>query len=368
MQIETLELNAFRNYQNERVLFSPGVNLLCGENAQGKTNLLEAIFLLTGSRTWRSAKKSELILFGREEAQIKAQVQSRGRQFSLKLYIPQRGKAGIWINQVKENSSYALSGVFRCVLFSPEDLSLIRAGAQVRREFLNDALVQLSPRYAKLLDGYCRLLEQKNRVLKAGENRPRLIGVLPEYNAQLIKLGARLIGFRAKLVKALSVEAQKTHRLFSGRDERLTLSYQTVSSVLDPLAEITQIESWLTEHMAAHHQAELLSGNCLSGVHRDDLLISIDGQPARSFASQGQARTAAIALKFAVRELFFQDMGEYPLLLLDDVLSELDERRQRLICSHAMGGQTIITCCALPDALSTGAVMHIQNGAIKTQR
>ena len=364
MEIRELTLVNFRNYGLQNITFSSGVNLLSGLNAQGKTNLLEAIYLLCGSRSWRTGKRSELIRFGETRAEIKAQVISRGREFEIILLIPAVGRGNIFVNQIKIKNRFELSEVTRCVLFSPEDLSLIRGGASERRNFIDDGMSQLSPRYGELLDRYSRLIDQKNKLLKAGDDRARLMDILPEYNDRLIQLGARLITYRARFCRALEEKCRGIHAELSGKNEKIALFYQTVSSVTDPLAALPQLEEQLRRHLEDHAQAELESGSCLSGVHKDELLVEIDAKNARSFASQGQARTAAISLKLSVRELFFEDAGEYPLLLLDDVLSELDEKRQRLISARILNGQTIITCCQLPGYLDDARVMEVKNGNI----
>jgi len=364
MEIRQLTLVNFRNYAEQNIDFFPGVNLVSGLNAQGKTNLLEAIYLLCGSRSWRSGKRGDLIRFHEARAEIKARVFSRGREFEIVLLLPASGRGSILINQIRIKNRYELSDVIRCVLFSPEDLFLVRGGASVRRDFIDGGLSQLSPRYGELLERYSRLIDQKNKLLKAGDDRARLIGILPEYNERLVQLGARLIGQRARFCRALEEKCRGIHAELSGKDEKISLRYQTVSAVDDPFASPARLEEQLRKHMESHMQAELDSGSCLSGAHRDELLIEIDDKNARGFASQGQARTAAITLKLGVRELFYEDAGEYPLLLLDDVLSELDERRQRLTSTRILNGQTVITCCQLPEYLAGARVMEVKNGNI----
>ena len=344
MILKDLSLRDFRSYAAAEYAFSPDVNIICGDNGRGKTNLLEAIFLLTGVRSWRAAKQAELVRWDMPTAQLQATVETRGRQFQLKLDMPASGRSQVWVNGVKKQRQLELSECLRCVLFSPEDLYLIKGPASGRREFLDSAISQIRPRYGDLLSRYEKLLDSKSRLLKMEEPRPSA-ELIAAYDEQLARIGAHLMGYRAKFCRGLGEECGKMHAAISGGKETLTLQYKTVSTVTDPFAEPSVIEGQLRDHLESHRLAELQSGSCLSGLHKDDLELFINDRPAKAFASQGQTRSAALALKFGQRELFFRDTGEYPVLLLDDVLSELDAPRQAFVATHAMGGQSIITCC-----------------------
>ena len=345
MRLDTLTLSSFRNYGRQSVAFSDGVNILIGDNAQGKTNILEAVFLLTGSRSWRIARKSELVRFGDPAARIKASLFSRGRDFTVEMAIPLSGRGTAAVNGVKTKKNAQLSDVLRCVLFAPEDLSLLREGAGARRRFLDTALCQLRPRYADLLADYQKLIEHKTRLLREEEHRQAMLAVLPDFNARIVAAGAAIIGYRARFTALLAPQCEAFYRDIAGGKETLSMRYATVSTVTDPAAPQKKIEEQLSAHMESHYDAELRTGQCLSGPHKDDLVMEIDGRPCRAFASQGQTRSAALAMKFAERELFYQDGGEYPVLLLDDVLSELDSARQAYVVEHTPGGQCILTCC-----------------------
>lgn len=344
MILKDLSLRDFRSYAAAEYAFSPDVNIICGDNGRGKTNLLEAIFLLTGVRSWRASKKAELVRWDMPKAQLQATVETRGRQFQLKLDMPASGRSQVWVNGVKKQRQLELSECLRCVLFSPEDLYLIKGPASGRREFLDSAISQIRPRYGDLLSRYEKLLDSKSRLLKMEEPRPSA-ELIAAYDEQLARIGAHLMGYRVKFCRGLGEECGKMHAAISGGKETLTLQYKTVSTVTDPFAEPSVIEGQLRDHLESHRLAELQSGSCLSGLHKDDLELFINDRPAKAFASQGQTRSAALALKFGQRELFFRDTGEYPVLLLDDVLSELDAPRQAFVATHAMGGQSIITCC-----------------------
>ena len=366
MRIDRLELEGFRNYGREAAKFDPRCNVICGENAQGKTNLLEAVVYLSRGKSPRARTDREMIGFQVESARLLAQVSAREREFRIQADLYRGRRRKITVNQVPIKTNAALGDVYHTVLFQPEDLYLIREGAAARRRFLDTALCQLRPRYAAALSGYERAREQKARILKDCDQRPDLLSALPEFNEQMIRLGAVLIQYRHQFTLRLAEVAAACHRECSGGREELSLRYQTVSSVEDPGAEVSTLAERLRRHMESHQSAELASRLCLSGPHKDDLLVSIDGREAKTYSSQGQTRTAALALKLAEREIYKSAAGEYPVLLLDDVLSELDPKRQEFVLNRIAGGQVFITCCEedrLPSLLG-GKVFHVEQGRI----
>lgn len=366
MRIDRLELEGFRNYGREAADFDPRCSVICGENAQGKTNLLEAIVYLSRGRSPRARTDREMIGFQEETARLTARVCSREREFRVQADLFRGRRRRITVNQVPVKTNAALGDVYHTVLFQPEDLYLIREGAAARRRFLDTALCQLRPRYAAALVGYERAREQKTRILRDYDQRPGLLEALPEFNEQMIRLGAALIRYRHQFCLRLAEHAAACHRECSGGRENLELQYQTVSSVEDPGAEVGALEDRLRRHMESHREAELSSRLCLSGPHKDDISVTIDGREAKQYASQGQTRTAALALKLAEREIYKNAAGEYPVLLLDDVLSELDPRRQEFVLNRIAGGQVFITCCEedrLPNLLG-GKVFHVEQGRI----
>ena len=344
MILESVSLRNFRSYGEAFFPFDDGVNIICGDNGLGKTNLLEAVWMLTGVRSWRASRRQEVVRWDAPLSLIKGTVFSYGREYELSLEIPSAGKSAAWANGVKKRRQSELSEHLRCVLFSPEDLALIKGPAAGRREFLDAAISQLRPRYEELLSRYLHLLESKSRLLKQEDPRPSP-QLVAAFDDQLAGIGAQLMGYRARFCRGLAEECAALHAAISGGKETLALEYHTVRTVTDPFAPAEVIAGQLLDHLESHRAAEMAAGSCLSGLHKDDLEILINGRPARAFASQGQSRSAALALKFGQRELFFRDGGEYPVLLLDDVLSELDGPRQSFVAGHAMGGQSIITCC-----------------------
>ena len=367
MRIDCLQLENFRNYTSQTIEFDPVCNVIYGENAQGKTNLLEALVCLSCGKSPRTRSDREMIRFGENGFLIEALIEARGRSFRSHIEVGHGKKKKITINDVPAKTASQLSEVLNTVFFSPEDLYLIREGAAARRRFMDISLCQLKPRYAAALAEYNRLLEHKTRILRDCDDRPDLIATLPDFNFRMAETGAVLIHFRARFAKLLNEYASVAHRDCSGGKEELSVCYQTVKTVRDPFDEHRNLVFQLLEHQREHHYAEISSRQCLSGPHKDDLEVLLGGISAKSFASQGQTRTAALSLKLAAREIHKEIIGEYPVLLLDDVLSELDPRRQEFVLNRIQGGQVFITCCE-DDRLSEllcGKVFHIENGGVK---
>ncbi len=366
MIVKHLELDFFRNYAHLEAGFDDRVNLIYGDNAQGKTNLLEAVAYLSAARSHRARYDKEMIMLGVDSAFIKGLVFSRNRDFSLEARLFRGRGRQLYSNGVRLKTAGELAGVVHTVLFCPEDLSLIRAGAAERRRFLDGAICQLRPRYAQALAEYGRLYEHKTRILRDWTENPSLLQTLDDFSLRMAQTGAVIIHYRAHFVKRLQEHAPTIHSDFSGGRERLELSYETVSTISDPKQPPRELLPLLLEHQERHRKAEIDSRQCLSGPHKDDLSVTIGGQPAKTYASQGQTRTAALSLKLAQREIFQEETGEWPVLLLDDVLSELDSRRQAFVLNRIRGGQVFITCCEEEklEGLEGGKAFHIQNGRL----
>ena len=365
MKLRRIALDGFRNYTDFTADFSPGVNVIWGENAQGKTNLLEAIGFLSGARSHRARGDKELLSFHRDRGTITAEVTSRGRDFLLEVQLFRGARRRLFVNHVKCKTAAELGGIVQTVLFCPEDLALIKAGAAERRSFLDHAICQLRPRYAEALAQYSKLLDHKTRILRDWEKHPSLLDVLEDFNEAMARAGALVIHYRAHFVRKLAEKAAQIQTEFSGGRETLALHYATVSTVRDPLGPTVELYEDLRRHQDSHAKAERDARSCLSGPHKDDLVARINGQPARQYASQGQTRTAALSLKLAERELFRDDTGQWPILLLDDVLSELDAQRQDFVLRRITGGQVILTGCEAPDgSFPEGRTLHIVQGKL----
>ena len=365
MYLCKIEGDNFRNYEAFSLSFSPDVNLIVGDNAQGKTNLLEAIGYLGSGRSFRAQKTNELVRFGADFCNLSGTVFSQEREQSLRwvLYLSGRGRQ-LFCNGAKKKTAGDISGILQTVLFCPEDLMVLKAGAAPRRRLGDFALCQLRPNYEAALTEYQRILEQKSRILKGYQEQPALLDILPEYNTRLCQVGALLISYRARFFEGLGKAAKEYHNRFSGGKEEFNLTYHTVSTVEDPFAPVTKLTEYLQEHLSHHYQAELSSMQCLTGPHKDDFDVTLNGRSVKTFGSQGQVRTAAISLKLAQRELMAKESGEMPILLLDDVLSELDPGRQDFILNQITGGQVFITCCEPGRFTKLGKTVEISGGKI----
>ena len=366
MTINEITLDFFRSYVHLEAVFHPGVNVIAGENAQGKTNLLEAIAYLSSASSHRARYDRELIRHGADHAFIKGRIDSRGRELTLEADLHRGTRRQLRSNGVKLKTAGELSGLLNTVLFCPEDLNLIREGAEARRRFLDSCICQLRPRYAQALAEYRRLYQHKTRILRDHEENPSLLSALNDFSLRMAQCGAALIHYRAHFVKRLARTAPAIHAGCSGGGEELSLRYETVSAVTDPEAPPRAILPQLLAHQESLREAELAARSCLSGPHKDELAVELDGNPAKTYASQGQTRTAALALKLAARDIFRQETEEWPVLLLDDVLSELDARRQEFVLNRITDGQVFITCCeeGVLSRLKNGKVFHIKNGQL----
>ena len=365
MNLESLYLRSFRNYGEVSLDFSPGVNLIVGDNAQGKTNLLEAISYLGSGKSFRAMKTSEMVRFEDDFAELKGKVFSQERTQELRylLFAGSRPRQ-IFRNGAKKKSAAELAGVLPTVLFCPEDLMILKMGSSQRRRFGDLGLCGLRPNYDAALTEYNRILDQKSRILKDHFDNPAVLAILPEYNTRLCQVGALLISYRARFYDALGRSAAKFHSQFSGGVENFDLVYKTVSTVRDPFAPIAKLTEDLQEHLARHERAELETAQCLTGPHKDDFTVSLNGIDLKAYGSQGQTRTAAISLKLAQRELMGREWGEEPVLLLDDVLSELDPGRQDFVLNQIVSGQVFITCCEPGRFTKLGKTIEIQKGNI----
>ena len=279
MIVRKIALNGWRNYEFAAAEFSPGTNVITGENAQGKTNLLEAVYLLTGGKSFRTRFDKELIGFGYTSAEVLADVFAFGREQTVRIVLRQGQRKQIWQNGVKKTAA-ELAGTFAAVLFCPDDLNIIRDGPAARRRMMDMAISQLRPKYGALLAEYSRLYDQKSAILRDWHEKPSLLDTLDDFSDQMCRVSAKLIRYRAAYASRLNIAAAPIHADFSGGRDKLTLAYRTVSTVVDALGTEKEIYYALCDHQEQHRRAELDSGQCLTGAHKDDLIISINGQSA----------------------------------------------------------------------------------------
>ncbi len=338
MQVRSVELKNYRNYGSLQLDLSPGTNLFFGDNAQGKTNLLEAIYACATTSSHRSSKDREIIAFGEEEAHVRLFVEKRGVTTRLDYHISRsKGKeaavGGVALSRVSE-----LLGQLHVVFFSPEDLKIIKSAPVERRTFLNVELCQLSPLYTRFLVEYKRTLMQRNALLKEVREKPDLRKLLDIYDEKLAEAGEQLMKERRAFLEELAGIAAPIHREITEGKEDLKISYE-------PGAE----EGKMAENLFLTRDRDLAAGSTGSGPHRDEIDFAIDGVSVKHFGSQGQQRTTALSLKLAEIELVKRKIGEAPVLLLDDVLSELDEKRQDKLLKSIKDIQTLLTCTGMDD-------------------
>ena len=354
MKILRFAWRDFRNLSSGEIIPSPEENVIFGSNAQGKTNLLEGMWLFTGERSFRGAKDPELVRQGCESAEIRLDFSADGRDQTAKISV-NGGRRSAELNGVKKRSCAAMIGEFRAAVFSPEHLSLLTGGPAGRRAFVDAALCQIKPAYAALFAEYSRSLAQRNALLKDIPQCADLLDTLDVWDARLVQFGERIMRGRAAYLEQLSPRAAAFYGGMCGGREELTLRYE--KSAPDFAAALKE-----------SRRNDLMTGHTGVGPHRDDVSAEISGMDARAYGSQGQKRSAVIAMKLAEAELLESATGETPVIFLDDVLSELDAQRRDYLLNRLSKFQVFITCCE-PDAVSAaekGKMFHVKNGVPKT--
>lgn len=344
MNILRLNYSNYRNLQPGEINPESGINVIFGKNAQGKTNLLEAMWLFTGGRSFRGSKDADLIAYKAQKAELNLQFFSEEREQSAQIRI-ENGRRSASLNEVPKKSVSELIGKFCAVMFSPEHLSLVREGPAFRRNFIDSALCQIKPSYAVLLSRYNHTLTQRNALLKDIPRHSELADTLEIWDEKLIKYGEEIVRGRTDYISQIREPVQKIYAGICENKETIGLSYQKSAENL-ALA------------LQKMRRDDIYSGHTGAGPHRDDLEITIDGQSARAFGSQGQKRSAVLALKLAEAEVLFRQTGEKPVIFLDDVMSELDSGRQDYLLNHLDLCQVFITCC------EPGTVKQLRAGAL----
>ena len=367
MVLDELRLDGFRNYDGFEVSFSPGINVISGRNAQGKTNLLEAVCLLSQGKSHRGAREPDLIGFNRDSAVIKAKIYAAKRELELEMRLGINRRISRNGVVLKKRSEF--SGTLTSVMFEPSDLEIVRGAPATRRAELDSVISQLRSMHFAALAEFNRLYAGKLRILKNHRDTPSLLETLDDYNNGLCVLGARLIYYRISFVKKLGAFANTVHYECSGGLEQLGIEYKTERGVNTLHPDRAAIFGVLTERQRLHRKDEIAAGRCLVGAQRDDLVLTINGIDAKNFASQGQTRTAALSIKLAERDLIADDTGEAPVLLLDDVLSELDEKRREFVLSRITGGQVLITTAdSISSLVTAGKTLVIEGGRLLEER
>ena len=353
MKVLSLNLKNFRNIESTSLEPCEEMNVICGENAQGKTNILEAIWLFTGAKSFRGSKDSEFIKIGSEKAELELDFFAEGIEKEALIEIKEKRYATL--NNTKLKSASMLAGNFNAIIFSPADLKLVTEGPSIRRRFLDTALCQIYPAYIGILRNYTRAVSQRNRIIKDYKYDSTLGVMLDVFENEISENGKKLINLRKRYISALKEFLPTIYEGLSSGKENLETEYICTCD-----------ENNLAEQLKNLRQEDMFSGITSVGPHRDDIEFKIKGLNARSFGSQGQKRSVALSLKLAEAEVLKKKTGECPIFLLDDVMSELDPSRQDFILNHIKGMQTFLTCCDPSNIknLKAGKIFSVKEGRV----
>lgn len=358
MIIKSIELSNFRNYENLNISFCDGTNILYGDNAQGKTNILEAAYLSGTTKSHKGSKDKEMIRFDCEDAHIRTIVEKNDKEYQIDMHLRGRGSKGVAINRIPIKKASELFGILNIVFFSPEDLNIIKEGPAERRRFLDAELCQIDKVYLSDLAKYNKILNQRNKLLKDITFRPDLMETLSVWDMQLVETGKRIIKRRKLFIEELNEIIGQIHSNISGGRENLILKYE-------PNVE----NIFFGDELIKAKSKDLKLCQTTVGPHRDDMLFAVNGIDIRKYGSQGQQRTSALSLKLSEIEIVKKSIHSTPVLLLDDVLSELDSNRQNYLLNSISDIQTIITCTGLEEFVRNrfeiNKVFKIVNGKVE---
>ena len=357
MRAEKIKLYNFRNYERESISFGEEVNIIAGDNGMGKTNILEAMYYFSYGRSFRTNGR-EIVREGEREASISLNFERRERELEGRIKFFPRKKKEIYINEIELTKTSQLLGNFICVLFTPDELNIIKGLPDLRRRFCDSGIMPLRNNYVKELIRYKTVLNQKTALL-----RQRNYETLHIWNEKLVESGCRIMKMRESYIKRILNKASEIHYDISGGKEKLDIIYnpsvkmgeneeETKNNFIRKIEECTEKEK---ENMI-----------CFAGIHRDDILFEINNKNAKNYASQGQIRTAVLCLKTAQMEIIKEETGEYPVLLLDDILSELDKKRREFLISQIKGKQIIITCTDIENSFmnDNSNIIKIKEGKV----
>lgn len=364
MKVLELSFENYRNLTNSTFVPGNGINVICGNNAQGKTNLLEAIWLFTGGRSFRGTKDSDLIKFKHKKSELSMQLSSEEGDKNLKISLDGKTRQ-VLINEVLKKQAFEKIGTFCAVAFSPSHLALIKEGPAARRKFLDTAICQIKPLYAKTILKYIHTLNQRNHLLKQIKYKSTLYDTLEVWDEKLAFFASDLISKRIKYTKSLKELSTKSYEKIAGNSEKLEIKYETNAYIRANTESLSSIDK-IKEKLKNSHKEDITIGFTTVGPHRDDLNILIDGKSAKMFSSQGQQRSAVLAMKLAEATILNKICKKNPVILLDDVMSELDSSRQDYILNSFSNEQIFITCCETSalKKLGSGKAFTIEKGKI----
>ena len=352
MNVKKLEIQNFRNISNINLEFDDEINVICGENAQGKTNIIEALWLFSGAKSFRNTKDNEFIKFGKTQAKIFTEFKMLGVENSAQIIFDDKKTA--FLNEKKLLNTSSLAGKYNAVVFSPTDLTLVTDGPDKRRRFLDTSIGQLYPNYIEILRNYSRAVMQRNKIIKDYRYDKTVAIMLDVFETEIVDMGNKIINYRQKYIDILNNYVSKIYNGISCGKENIEIFY------------ISKTDNLNNEKLKISREQDMFTSTTSVGPHRDDINFKINGVSARAYGSQGQKRSVALALKLAGAEVIKEISGEYPICLLDDVMSELDEGRQNYILNHIRNWQSFITCCDTSNIknLMSGKVIKIKDGGV----
>lgn len=360
MFIEKLALNNFRNYSEEEISFSEGINILYGDNAQGKTNILEAIYMTATTKSHRGNKDREIIRFGCEEAHIRADINKNEIKHRIDMHLKNNKSKGVAIDMVTIRRTAQLFGLVNIVLFSPEDLSIIKDSPAERRKFIDMELCQLNKLYYSELSSYNKVLNQRNNLLKQISFNEKSKDLLDVWDEQLVKYGIKIISLRDNFINMINEIIAEIHSSLTSGKEKIKVIYEK---------NVDEIS--FLERLREKRFVDLKYQSTSVGPHRDDISFIVNDIDIKKYGSQGQQRTVALSLKLAEIELVKRIIKDNPILLLDDVMSELDSTRRDALLSYISDIQTIITCTGYDDfikeRLSIDRIYKVSQGKIREE-
>lgn len=362
MFVKELNLKNFRNYENQSFLFDDKVNIIYGNNAQGKTNILEGIYMFSLGKSNRAQKDTETISFGEENAQLKIIFEDSKRENSAQINISKNKRKSIFVNDIPIRKNSELVGKFNSVYFGPEYLDLIKGGPKKRRKNIDIIVSQLKISYFSALSELKNILEQKNAILKSEKKDKIILSVL---NEKLLACSLAICNLRFLYLKKLEERAKIFQKEISSQKENFNIRYISPIGILEEFDEKLFLKE-MEEKINASLQKEIILGECIVGPHRDDIEFKINGLDVKNYASQGQQKTAVLVQKIAEVELFKEEKGEYPVLLLDDIMSELDIKRREFVTDKIKNMQIFITCTEKEkfDMFKRGKFFEIENGKL----
>lgn len=370
MYLKHLHLYHYRNYENQELDLNPGINVLIGENGQGKTNLLEAVYYLSNGNNFRGNKDPELIQWENPYFRIIGELKKEQSQrlYQLDLYYDKEKNKQLKINEVKYKSMSELQNYLKVVLFSPDDLKIVKESPSVRRQYLDRGIVNFFVGYRRLLNQYEHILQQRNNLLKELQYHRRNLEQITVWNNYLVEYGSKIIYQRIQYLKKMIPIARKIQQELTLEKEKFTVTYHcSIGSIGD--FSLEEIQSLYERIIQQKQEEEIFKGTTLWGPHRDDLIFYLNGMDLKKYGSQGQQRTAVLALKMAELQIFQKQNGEFPILLLDDVMSELDDSRRAYLLRMVKDNkiQTIITGAnfdLLHGEISENEFFYIKEGKI----